>query len=127
MKLNRLKKIRQEHGEKQRELAKDLNVSQGTLSNWERGTHEPDNTTLSRLAQRFDVSVDYLLGLSDIPKPQSSQPTTNPKYTLLKAYQELDTEELEVLEKLAEQMLKLKHKGNNQSPKHEGSETMEEG
>jgi transcriptional regulator with XRE-family HTH domain len=49
---------------KQSELAVFLNVTQGTLSNWERGVHDPDNDMLLLLSKKFNVSIDYLLGKS---------------------------------------------------------------
>ena len=67
--MNRVKELREEKGLKQTELAQMLEISQGTLSNWERGVHDPDNETLGRLAQIFDCSVDYLLARSDMRQP----------------------------------------------------------
>ena len=67
--MNRVKELREEKGLKQTELALMLEISQGTLSNWERGVHDPDNETLGRLAQIFDCSVDYLLARSDVRQP----------------------------------------------------------
>jgi len=67
--MNRVKQLREEKGLKQTELALMLEISQGTLSNWERGVHDPDNETLGQLAQIFDCSVDYLLGRSDMQQP----------------------------------------------------------
>ena len=58
---NKIKEMRERAGLKQSELAKELEISQGTLSNWERGIHDPDNQTLAKLAQMFHVSTDYLL------------------------------------------------------------------
>lgn len=46
----------------QKELAAYLNVSVGTVSNYENNVHSPDLNTLSRLADFFGVTTDYLLG-----------------------------------------------------------------
>ena len=62
--MNRLKKLREEKGLKQSELAQMLNISQATLSNWEREVHDPDNENLRKLAQIFGCSTDFLLGYS---------------------------------------------------------------
>lgn len=70
---NRIKALRESLGEKQIDLAQFLSVSQGTLSNWERGVHDPDNEILLRLADHFGVSTDYILGRSDIPTPPSAK------------------------------------------------------
>jgi len=60
--INRIKHLRELAKMKQSELAELLNVSQSTLSNWERGIYEPDNATLIELSRKFNVSTDYLLG-----------------------------------------------------------------
>ena len=65
--MNRIKEIRESHGKKQMDLAKELNVSQGTLSNWERGVHDPDTESLLLLSKKFEVTTDYLLGQSNDP------------------------------------------------------------
>ncbi|WP_053070861.1 helix-turn-helix domain-containing protein [Clostridium novyi] len=50
----------------QPELAKKLNVSKGTVSNWENGNRSPDSEMLSKLATFFGVTTDYLLGKTNI-------------------------------------------------------------
>lgn len=54
--------LRLEKGLYQKELAAYLNVSIGTISNYEKGVHSPDLATLCKLADYFGVTVDYLLG-----------------------------------------------------------------
>ena len=58
---NKIKYLREQLGIKQDDLAKELNVSQATLSNWERGAHEIDFVSLEYLANKFEVSFDFLL------------------------------------------------------------------
>lgn len=67
--MNNLALLRQERKIKQIDMAKMLKVSQGTLSNWERGVHDIDQENLDFLAEFFNVSVDYILGRSSIPNP----------------------------------------------------------
>lgn len=57
-----LTKLRMESNMGQRELALFLNVSVGTVSNYENDVHKPSPETLSKLADCFGVSVDYILG-----------------------------------------------------------------
>lgn len=45
----------------QKDIAKYLNVSRPTYCTWENGQYEPDNKNLIKLADFFDVTVDYLL------------------------------------------------------------------
>ena len=66
MKIKRIKELRAEKGITQSQLADYLQIVQGTLSFWERGTHQPDFTSLTKISEYFNVSVDYLLGNTDI-------------------------------------------------------------
>ena len=43
-------------------LAKSINVSQSTICNWLNGKQEPSVESLWKLADFFDVSVDYIIG-----------------------------------------------------------------
>ena len=58
----RLKKLRERKGLLQKELAKRLGVPATTLNSWETGKAEPRTDRLIKLADFFEVSVDYLLG-----------------------------------------------------------------
>ncbi|MBR1929987.1 MAG: helix-turn-helix transcriptional regulator [Lachnospiraceae bacterium] len=49
----------------QKELAAYLNVSIGTISNYEKELHYPDLETLGKIADFYDVSTDYLLGRTE--------------------------------------------------------------
>ena len=63
----RLKEIRKKRGITQLKLAMDLNISQNTISRYETGEREADYATLIRLADYFNVSLDYLLERTDDP------------------------------------------------------------
>ena len=69
---HRLKYLRKERGYNQIELAKELGVRQSTISAWENGTFEPTFEKLLIIARYFNVSVNYLLGLSETKKPAQS-------------------------------------------------------
>ena len=56
-----LTELRKEKEIGQKELAVYLNVSVGTVSNYENDVHSPDLSTLCKLADFFGVSVNYLL------------------------------------------------------------------
>ncbi len=43
-------------------LAKKINVSQSTICNWLKGKKEPSIESLWKIADYFDVTVDYLIG-----------------------------------------------------------------
>ncbi len=58
-----LKMLRMELGLGQVELAKSIGVSKGVISLWENGLREPNMTSLILLANFFNVSIDFLVGL----------------------------------------------------------------
>jgi transcriptional regulator with XRE-family HTH domain len=61
----RLKDLRAERKIGQNQLAKELGLSNASISYWENGKQEPGAAALMKLAQFFNVSADYILGLSD--------------------------------------------------------------
>ena len=65
----RLKELRKKKGASQEEVAIFLEITQQAYANYERGARNPDPDMLSKIADYFGVSVDYLLGRSDNPSP----------------------------------------------------------
>ena len=61
---SRLRKARANTGFTQREIAKELNISKSTIASYETGRTEPDIETLGTLADFYNLSVDWLLGIS---------------------------------------------------------------
>jgi len=61
----RLKSLRKEIDLSQSQLAEILGSTQRNISYWELGTTEPDMRTLWRIADYFQVSVDYLIGRTE--------------------------------------------------------------
>ena len=61
----RLKELRQEKGLTQKELAEKLNLNSVTYLHYEKAQREPPLSVLADMAKFFDVSIDFLLGLSD--------------------------------------------------------------
>lgn len=61
----RLKELRQEKGLTQAEVAKSVKTSQRNIGRWENGENEPTASFIAKLAEFFQVSTDYLLGLED--------------------------------------------------------------
>lgn len=63
----RLKDLRIENGYKQDEIAKKLNVTTSAYGYYEQGRNEPSLETVKKIAQTFNVTSDYLVGLIDTP------------------------------------------------------------
>lgn len=62
----RLKELRCERYLSQMELALETGLSQSAITSWETGARQPNSTAIVILAKFFDVSCDYLLGVSDV-------------------------------------------------------------
>lgn len=68
----RLYDLRKDAGMTQDELAELLKISKHSISAYERDKNEPPDSIKIAIARLFNVSVDYLVGLSDIPTPANS-------------------------------------------------------
>lgn len=59
--------LRKQQGLSQKKVAEDLGVSQGLLSHYEKGIRECSLSFLTKTAEYFEVTTDYLLGLTSSP------------------------------------------------------------
>ena len=64
-----LKSRRQELNLTMKEVATSVGVNEGTISRWESGKTEPTLENAKYLSMYFDVSVDYLIGLTYTKTP----------------------------------------------------------
>lgn len=64
----RIRDLREDHDLKQREIADYLNCSQRVYSNYELGQRDIPTDILIKLSKLYNVSVDYLLGLTSNPR-----------------------------------------------------------
>ena len=71
---NRLVALRKERGFSQEELAAKIGVSRQAVSKWERAEASPDTNNLILLARLYQVSLDELLAISDIPASSPPPP-----------------------------------------------------
>ena len=60
-----LKELRVEHGYTQKQVAQMLNINSVTYLHYEKDQREPPLSLLADMANLYDVSVDYILGLKD--------------------------------------------------------------
>lgn len=67
MEKTRIRELRQQKNLTQVRLAIELNTTQNTLSRYETGEREADYNMLKKLADYFNVSIDYLLRETDNP------------------------------------------------------------
>lgn len=73
---DRLKQLRVQNNITQKGLAGILNVSQNAVYNWENGKCEPSIEMLKKIANYFNVSLDYLMGES-IHTPKQNKSNNN--------------------------------------------------
>jgi len=77
---NRITELRKEKGWSQSELAKKINVSREIVGRYERGDALPSIDVAKRIADAFEVSLDYMVGATE----------KNMDKTMLKRIQEVD-------------------------------------
>lgn len=65
----RLQSLRRKEGWSQQDVADRLGIPRSSYAGYENGSREPDFEMLVRLAELFGVSSDYLLGVTDDPRP----------------------------------------------------------
>ncbi|WP_250673513.1 helix-turn-helix transcriptional regulator [Paraclostridium ghonii] len=98
----RLKKLRCDNDMKQADLAKILGVSASTIGMYEQGRRTPDLEVLNKIATHFQVSVDYLLGRTNIKNFKDFPPEVqNLTEMLLNA----DESKVKILERLLKELL----------------------
>lgn len=106
---NILKKIRQDNNLTQEELAKKIDTSRSNIANYENNKNMPSVDILDKLSKMFNVSIDYLLGKSDIRNPEEIKkvPFANAGGLDTKG---LDDEDIEELQRQIDYIKKMKGK-----------------
>lgn len=99
----RILSLRESKKISQLELAKLLNISNTTLSQYESGKRIPNDEIKKNIAIYFNVSIDYLLGLTDIKEPineiiKKGEVAIKPPSEIEKIYESLPAEEKKMLE-----------------------------
>lgn len=60
---NRIRELRKQCGITMKQLGNVIDLAESTISQYENGKRQPDNETLLRLSEYFNVTVGYLLGV----------------------------------------------------------------
>ena len=71
----RLAILQTQSGILKKDVAKDIDISVMAYYRYETGERMPDGNTIIKLCRYFNVSADYLLGLSDEPRPLREEDT----------------------------------------------------
>lgn len=122
---SRIKQLREKRGLIQDILATELGITQQMLSKYERDITLIKVDVLKRIASYFNVTTDYLLGVSDIKRDLQRQmkinETLDEYYDLVEVYKELDQCEQEMIWAIIQVVKKSSEKRKKMSEKVEKS------
>ena len=111
---SRIKSLREKRGLIQELLAAELGITQQMLSKYERDISIIKVDVLKRLAGYFNVTTDYLLGLSDVKRDLTGQirinETIDEYYDLIEVYKRLDKYDQEMIWTMIQAVRKIAEK-----------------
>lgn len=88
--MKRLRELRTNVGLSMKEFGSIIGLAESTISLYETGKREPDFNTLAKIANYFNVTIDYLLGNTEIKKesatPMGDGPATEREQLLLEKF-----------------------------------------
>lgn len=92
---DQLKKLRTREGLSQAKFAQEIGFSQSAITTWENQTREPGINALIKVAEYFNVSVDYLIGKPNTKnfaqKIEKPADLSDDELTLIEKYRRLQT------------------------------------
>ena len=111
---SRIKSLREKRGLIQELLAAELGITQQMLSKYERDISIIKVDVLKRLAGYFNVTTDYLLGLSNVKRDLTGQirinETIDEYYDLIEVYKKLDKYDQEMIWTMIQAVRKIAEK-----------------
>ncbi len=105
---DRIKKLRKENNLNQQQIGDILGYRYTAISNYESGRNEPSIADLKKLAEFFDVSMDYLLCVNDIRNQYEPRDAALPDEAFLQKYTQLTPAKREQLSSLLDWVLAQK-------------------
>ena len=119
---SRIKQLREKRGLIQEILAAELGITQQMLSKYEKDVTLIKVVILKKIAAYFNVTTDYLLGVSDVKRDLQRQMKMNETldefYDLVEVYKELDSYDKEMIWSIIQTIKKTsekREKGNGQA------------
>ena len=112
----KLKLLREKFKITQTKIAKDIGITQQAYANYEAGIREPDAIMLKKLANYFNVTVDYLLDNFDKESPNEKKITDEDiKFALFNGDKEITDEMYEDVKRFAAFVKDKYHKGKKEN------------
>ena len=111
----RIKELRKKSGLNQQDFGAIFGVAKNTISQYESGRNTPNDEIKIAIAKYFDVSLDYLLGVTDTPRDseKSANEVSDAIYSVLlekdviKPGEQLSKEKIEYVKKLLNKAIEL--------------------
>ena len=111
---SRIKQLREKRGLIQEILAAELGITQQLLSKYERDVTLIKVDILKKIATYFNVTTDYLLGVSDVKRDLQRQmkmnETLDEYYDLIEIYKDLDSYDKEMIWSIMQTVKKVGEK-----------------
>lgn len=102
----KLKEIRESTGMNKKEFANHLGIKYTTYNGYETGSREPASDFLILISTKFDISIDYLLGLQDHKDITHSYQLKSSEYEHIKKYRLLDSYSQETIDYILDRELR---------------------
>lgn len=120
---SRIKELRENRRLIQAILALELNITQQSLSKYERDITTIKIDILKKIAKYFNVTTDYLLGVSDVKRDLQGQMKMNKDmdeyYDLIEVYKGLDKYDRELVWSILQAVKKTHEKRKNDTEKRD--------
>ncbi len=121
---SRIKELRENRRLIQAILASELNITQQSLSKYERDITTIKIDILKSIAEYFNVTTDYLLGVSDVKRDLQGQMKINKDideyYDLIEVYKGLDKYDKEMVWSILQAVKKTYEKRKNDTEERDG-------
>ncbi len=102
---DRIRLIREQRGLTRQQLAERIDTSVGIIYFYEKNRKIPSAEILKRIAEALNVSADYLLGLTDDPRPRSGK--FDPMEYLPKSVKDMITKTPEELRAIGKRLIEI--------------------
>lgn len=103
--IDRIDKLINERGITSKQLAQEIGVSQGNISDWRKDRSKPSSEVLKRIAEYFNVSIDFLYGYSENQTQKTESRLTSKEIDLLREMRNSDKKHIKALASTIDKLL----------------------